>query len=186
MTVMTKSEAAADPVSRRRDGRPAPRWAVRAAHLIPLLTMPAALWRIALVVGVPLGVLVGGAPARIQSLDEAVYVVGLSVVSEAVALLSLGLVRPWGEVLPGWLPLLGRRRVPPAFAVTTATAGAIALIFIWAFAAVNFVAGPGAENFEFTGAWARALMVGCYLPNLLWGPLLLAVTWAYHRRRRDG
>jgi len=50
-----------------------------------------------------------------------------AVVVGAVALLALALVRPWGRVLPGWLPGLRRRRVPswlllvPAFAVTVVT-----------------------------------------------------------------
>lgn len=30
--------------------------------------------------------------------------------------------------------------------------------------------------------WA-ALMLSCYLPLNLWGPLLLVLTWAYWRRR---
>lgn len=40
------------------------------------------------------------------------YVLGLSVLSEAITLLALGLVRPWGEVLPRWVPLLGGRPLP--------------------------------------------------------------------------
>ncbi|MCF2434810.1 hypothetical protein LV779_08895 [Streptomyces thinghirensis] len=32
--------------------------------------------------------------------------------SEALALLTLGLVRPWGEVVPRRVPLLGGRPVP--------------------------------------------------------------------------
>jgi hypothetical protein len=109
--------------------------------------------------------------------------VGLSVVCEAIALLSLGLVRPWGEQFPGWLPLLGGRRVPPLFAVTTATTGAIALILIWTFATVNILSGPGASNFAPSSGWGFALLAACYLPLHLWGPLLLAITWAYYRRR---
>lgn len=31
-------------------------------------------------------------------------------------------------------------------------------------------------------AWA-ALMLACYAPLNLWGPLLLVLTWAYYRRR---
>jgi hypothetical protein len=27
------------------------------------------------------------------------------------------------------------------------------------------------------------LVIACYVPLLLWGPLLLAITWAYYRRR---
>jgi hypothetical protein len=40
---------------------------------------------------------------------------------------------------------------------------------------------PGASSSSSPG-WA-ALMAACYLPLVLWGPLLGAVTWAYYRRR---
>ncbi len=45
----------------------------------------------------------------------------LSLVGEAVALVSLGLVRPWGERVPRWILVLGGRRVAPhaTFAATT-------------------------------------------------------------------
>ncbi|MDO3700421.1 hypothetical protein Q3W71_01860 [Micromonospora sp. C28SCA-DRY-2] len=167
---------AAAPSRHPRDGRPAPRWAVRTAHLIPLLTLPSGLWRVALVAGVPLGTVGVDEPIRGWL---AAYIVSLSLVSEALALLAIGLVRPWGEVFPRWLPLVGGRRVPPPFAVTAATAGAVALILIWGYAAVNVVLGDGTG---FTPAgWV--LMLACYTPLLLWGPLLLALTVAYHRRR---
>jgi hypothetical protein len=37
---------------------------------------------------------------------------------------------------------------------------------------------------EFTGGigW-RLLLFACYLPGMLWGPLVLWVTYLYHRRR---
>lgn len=34
-----------------------------------------------------------------------------------------------------------------------------------------------------TGNGWAALMAACYLPLVLWGPLLGAVTWAYYQRR---
>ncbi|KAB1909939.1 hypothetical protein [Micromonospora sp. AMSO31t] len=156
-----------------RDARRAPGWAVRAAHLIPLLVLPSGLWRIALVAGLPIGSPVDPGPG------ESVYIVSLSLVSEGLALLSLGLVRPWGEVFPGWLPLVGGRRVPPPFAVTVATTGAVALTLIWAYAAWGLPANGNDLNFTPAGF---ALLLACYAPLLLWGPLLLALAWSYHRR----
>ncbi|MGR6318087.1 hypothetical protein Q2K19_02425 [Micromonospora soli] len=166
-------------VAHPRDGRSAPAWAVRVAHLIPLLTLPSGLWRIALVAGVPLGLSEAAASAR-PGLGERVYIVSLSLVSEALALLALGLVRRWGEVFPRRLPLLGGRRVPPSFAVTVATAGAVALILIWGYAAWGVVVRGDDAGFTPPGL---ALLLACYSPLLLWGPLLLALTYAYHRRR---
>ncbi|MFU8871417.1 hypothetical protein [Micromonospora sp. SL4-19] len=173
------STATAPAALHPRDGRPAPAWAIRAAHLIPLITLPSGLWRIALVTGVPLGMSEQGGPVRL-GLGESVYIVSLSVVSEALALLSLGLVRPWGEVFPRRLPLLGGRRVPPSFAITVATAGAIAVTLIWGYAAWGLLVAGN----DLGGTTAGfALLLACYLPLLLWGPLLLTVAYAYHRRR---
>ena len=159
-----------------RDGRPVPRWAVRAAHLVPLVTLPSGLWRIALVAGVPLGY------DGVIPFWEGVYIVGLSVVSEALALLTLGLVRPWGEVFPRWLPLVGGRRVPPLFAVTAATAGAAALTLIWWNATITFFL-PDRNGFDVVLDWGQVVIFVSYVPLVLWGPLLFAVTWAYYRRR---
>ncbi|MEU1686350.1 hypothetical protein [Micromonospora sp. NPDC005707] len=168
MTSDTKSR-----IGHLRDARPAPAWAVRAAHLIPLLVLPSGLWRIALVAGLPIGTPVDPGPG------ESVYIVSLSLVSEGLALLALGLVRPWGEVFPRWLPPVGGRRVPPPFAVTVATVGAVALTLIWGYAAWGVPTHGNDLGFTPTGF---ALLVACYAPLLLWGPVLLAVTWSYHRR----
>lgn len=162
-----------------RDGRTPPRWAVVAAHLVPLVTLPSGLWRLALVADVPLGLHADGAPVAVHGW-EAVYIVGLSVVSELLALLTLGLVRPWGERAPSWLPFGGGRRVAPFAAVVPATAGAVALAVIWAWAFRDF---PDVGSLGFTGAGWHVLMVLCYAPLLLWAPLLGAVTYGYYRRR---
>ncbi|MFB9239183.1 hypothetical protein ACFFWC_27240 [Plantactinospora siamensis] len=165
---------------RSRDGRPPAPWTVRLAHLIPLLALPSGLWRVALVAGVPLGLLAGGVPARTHGAESA-QIIGLSMFSEALALLSLGLVRRWGEVVPGWVPLLGGRRIPPYAVVTAAGVGSVLLMLTWAYATMNFF-GPNVD-LGFAGPWGEALLVACYLPLHLWGPALLALTWAYHRRR---
>ncbi|GAA2760732.1 hypothetical protein [Actinopolymorpha rutila] len=173
-----------------RDGRRPPRWAVRTAHLISVILLPSGLWRVAVALGLSMGIAtaagvdasLGLAPGR-----QAVAILGLTVLSEGVGLLSLGLVRPWGEVFPRWMPLIGGRRVPPVGATVLAASGAIALTAIWTFATVNFfvltVFGPPGKGFAFVNGWWEALLVLCYLPLLLWGPLLLALTWAYYRRR---
>jgi len=178
MPTLTAPPAAAREL---RTSRPVPAWANRVAHVIPLLTLPSGLWRIGLALGYSMGALdETGAPARVMG-GEAVYVVGLSVFSELVALTAFGLVRPWGEVFPRWLPWLGARRVPPYAAITAATVGGIALVAIWTFAFRDVFMGHLPLRFAGDG-WA-ALMVGCYAPLQLWGPLLLVLTWAYWRRR---
>ncbi|MFG2181513.1 hypothetical protein ACGFLS_22720 [Streptomyces abikoensis] len=98
---------------------------------------------------------------------------------ELLALLTLGLVRPWGEVLPRWMPLVGGRRPDPR-TVTVAGglgAGALALgltqfALWWAFPHPNMTPG------------GNTLAGSLYLPLIAWGPLLAAVPLGYHRRRR--
>jgi hypothetical protein len=164
-------------------GRPVERRVVIAAHLTALTVLPSGLWRVVLGCGVTLGF-----PRSYLEADDmpgwgTVMVVGLTLLTETLALLTLGLVRPWGEVLPRWVPRLGGRRVPTAAAVVPATLGGIALTIIWIFAIGNLFA-DGLDRVSGTG-W-RALILACYLPALLWGPLLLWVTYHYHQRRRAG
>ncbi|WP_234334384.1 hypothetical protein [Streptomyces sp. NRRL B-1347] len=155
-----------------------PRWAARAAHAVPWIVLPSSLWRVALVLGLPVSDYRPG-------FGESLYVLSLSAVSEGLALLTLGLVRPWGEVVPRWIPLLGGRRVRPLAAVVPAALGAVALALIWGYAFRSVGAGldsgigPGGM-----GSPAQdAFLVLCYAPLLLWAPLLLAVTAAYYQRR---
>nr|WP_063857193.1 hypothetical protein [Kitasatospora sp. Root107] len=161
--------------------KPAPRWAVVAAHAVPLVTLPSGLWRIGLLTGFP-----DWYGEHNWALWEQSYVVMLTVVAEALALLTLGLVRPWGEVVPDWVPLLGGRRVPVLAAVVPAATGAF---LVTTYATVNQLlhlveplndTGEGMPN-SGPGFW---LLLVCYLPLVAWGPLLAAVTVAYYRRRR--
>ncbi|MCX5227220.1 hypothetical protein [Streptomyces sp. NBC_00233] len=157
-----------------------PRWAVLAAHAVPLVTLPSGLWRLALVAGLP--VTQDADWGAGMSAGESVYVVSLSVVSELLAFLTLGLVRSWGEVFPRWMPFLGGRRVNPAAATGAALAGVAGLCAIAAWGAYASYAdlGPGIPA---TPA-QDALLVVCYAPLLAWPVLLAAVAVAYHRRRR--
>ncbi|WP_018349644.1 hypothetical protein [Longispora albida] len=156
-----------------------PRWADRLARWVPLMTLPSGLWRVALVAGLPIGAVSAGT----MPLWEKGYVLSLSVVSELLALLTLGLVQPWGERVPRWVPLLGGRRIPRMAAVVPAVLGGLALTLIWEFYAMGvlFLEG-GFDNAGFTIA-GNVLLVVCYAPLLAWGPALLAVTWAYYQRR---
>ena len=53
---------------------------------------------------------------------------GLASVAIGGATLTVGLVRPWGELFPRWMPFVGGRRVPPALAVAPASFVAV-LVF---------------------------------------------------------
>ncbi|QES07044.1 hypothetical protein DEJ44_16445 [Streptomyces venezuelae] len=158
-----------------------PRWAILAAHAVPLATLPSGLWRLALVAGLPV---TQDAELGAMTLGTSVYVVSLSVVSELLALLTLGLVRPWGEVFPRWLPFLGGRRVNAATATGAAFAGVAGLCAIagWGVYASSAGLGPGIP----ASPAQDALLIACYAPLAAWPVLLAAVAVAYHRRRRAG
>lgn len=177
---MTVAGARAVPARRTRG--PVPRWADRAARATMWCALPSGIWRILLALGLPAG-FTGSMDPRNGPSYLLPYVIALTAASEAVAYLSTGLVRPWGEVWPGWIPFLRGRRVRPLAAIVPAGLGSIALTLIWTRALVVFPHGdPEAPH----GAKLVILYV-CYLPLLAWGPLLAAVTVAYAvRRRRHG
>lgn len=161
-----------------------PRWAHVAAHLVPLTVLPSGLWRLALGIGIPVGF--SGELAELYAAPGWItpYVIVLSLAAEGAALLTLGLVRPWGERVPRWAPGIGGRRIPTAAAVVPAASGAVALTFVnWTSALLWF----GPENNGDPDAphgFAGVVMALCYAPMLAWGPLLGAVTVAYYLRRR--
>ena len=179
----------------RLHGRPmaeVPRWIVRAAYATTLTTLPSAVWRIAAVVfHVPLleATSPGQQPGEGRVLfDGPLYVITLSVVSEALAFLTVGLVSRWGEIVPRWIPLLGGRRVPTLAAVVPAGAGAAILTVLWTWTFVMLCLGRTVDGTTSTGlhlaGWQVPAFIACYGPLLAWGPLLGIVTVAYYRRRR--
>jgi len=167
----------------RTTERPVPRWASRLAHVIPFLVLPSGLWRLGLVAGSSMGMRdQDNLPTHLHGLGEHLYVVGLTLFSEAVALTALGMVKQWGEVVPRWIPWLGGRRVAPYAAIIPATLGSLALIAIWTYAFRGIYTGDFLQFFSNDAA--AVLMIACYTPLNLWGPALLVLTWAYYRRRR--
>ncbi|WNF28527.1 hypothetical protein RI138_17735 [Streptomyces sp. C11-1] len=173
-----RAPAAGEPVE------PVPRWAVRMAHAIPLCVLPSGLWRVALVLGL------AGYDSDYQwAVWERPYVIGLSVVSEGLALLALGLVRPWGEVVPRWVPGLRGRRIPIPAVVIPAALGAALIMMLCAYGTLNQIFGfmeplnDDGTGLPTSGPAAWALWT-TYAPLLAWGPLLVILTVAYYRRRR--
>lgn len=160
--------------------RPVPRWADRLAHAIPLLALPSGLWRLAVAFGFPMGMLNNAGELLVVRGWPAIYITFVTFVSEAVAMTAFGLVRPWGEVLPAWLPFIGGRRLRPRTLIITATLGSVALMLIWTVGFWDVWTGEQAHQMA-TRFWAAVFAI-CYAPLNLWGPALLALTWAYHRR----
>jgi hypothetical protein len=158
-----------------------PRWAQIAALAVPFTVLPSSLWRLPAAFSEGIG------------FGERAYVVSLSILSEVVAFTTIGLIARWGEVFPHWVPFLRGRQVPTKAAAIPAALGALVLTVLWTagwiaeFAGVTLRGEPTPANFPTqVGGWVTATYYLCYLPLLLWGPLLAAVTCAYVRRRRNG
>ncbi|MGW4891414.1 hypothetical protein ACWEQL_03985 [Kitasatospora sp. NPDC004240] len=171
----------------RRHGRPtvapAPRWAVLAAKTTVWTTVPSGFWRVALGLGIPVGF--SGETGELWERHcpgwGTAYVIVLSGLAELVAFLTVGLVRPWGEVVPRWIPLLGGRRVRPLAAIVPAAVGSAILTVI----GTGALFGGWSENMSSPDSphgLAGLVMTLCYLPMLAWGPLVAIVTFDYARR----
>ncbi|MFD0683436.1 hypothetical protein [Actinomadura fibrosa] len=170
----------APPAARATRG-PVPRWADWTAQATMWCVVPSGIWRILFGLGLPMG-FTGSQDPENGPWFVLPYVIALTAFSEAVAFLGMGLVRPWGEVWPQWVPFLRGRTVHPLAAIIPAALGSVALILLWtSFVFAAFQADPDPEMPH--GAKAVLLYV-CYLPLVAWGPLLAAVTVAYAVRRR--
>lgn len=162
--------------------------------MVPLLVLPASIWRIAVCTfHLPLvgETLPPDASGDLPSwLPLEIYVILLSLASEILAFSAVGLVAAWGERFPRWIPILRGRAVPTWFAVTPAAAGATVLTLLCTWVAVTASLGVNVQGEEPTvdlltfDTWEGTLTILMYAPMLLWGPLLGALTIAYGRRRR--
>ncbi len=101
------------------------------------------------------------------------------------AILTLGLVRRWGEVFPGWIPFLGGGRVPIWFAVVPAslvsvlvTAAGLMFVRLTLTGGLGAILGEGVLGGQNWAALAPELLWP------LWGVALGAATLAYYYRRR--
>lgn len=150
----------------------------RLAYTIPLLTLPSGLWRIVLVAGVPV-MAVGPMP-----LGERVYIVGLSLAAEVVALLCVGLTRPWSESVPRWVPVIGGRTIPRLAVTVPAALGAVALTAIWTYGTASVFREGSLDAFPHPAQ--KVLLGACYLPLLAWGPIVAILTVDYHIGRKPG
>ncbi|MFF1906252.1 hypothetical protein [Kitasatospora sp. NPDC058218] len=163
-----------------------PRWAVLAAYAVTLTTLPSCIWRIAaMIFDAPLLEHDAAAQPSPAFSPGWWYIIALSVVSEALAFLAVGLVAEWGQVWPRWIPGLAGRRVPPLAAVVPAGLGATVLM-VFPYAMVMSALGrklDGESAEVITHGWQTVLFWVSYLLLVAWGPLLAVLTVHYHRRR---
>lgn len=114
-----------------------------------------------------------------QAMDLPARLWGLALSSGSwlAVILTIGLIRPWGEVFPRWMPVLAGRPVPIAAAVVPG--GAVAALL--SFAAVPMLAGAAAQGQGVGLVLTFAVVFPCWL----WGPALALALWGYVGHRRD-
>src|SRR5699024_7526229 len=90
-------------------------------------------------------------------------------------ILTIGLIRPWGEFFPRWMPRLAGRPVPVWCA---AGPGAVvaAILLVSAVPMIRMYADQGLID---------AVVAALIFPLWVWGPALALAVWGYvlHRRR---
>ncbi|WP_049571844.1 hypothetical protein [Nonomuraea sp. SBT364] len=152
------------------------RYAVAVAVAVPVVY---AVTRFGWLLGVPVGI----SDEFLAYIAEITPIgAGLGAVGLLGALLTLGLVRPWGEIWPRWVPFLRGRPVParlPAYAALVAALPitSAGLMYVRKKISGEQVGPPGAGD-----------ELGAWLPEMLWplwGAALAVAALAYLARRRD-
>jgi hypothetical protein len=145
----------------------APRWAVLAAWAVVVCDVPSALWRVTV---------------------PGWYPVFLTVLSLVLAHLTVGLVQPWGERIPRWVPGIGGRPLNTRAVYRAAVAGATSILALTTYFLLNHTfhfVGHGWVAIGHTKSTVSAPgwdILRWYVPLLAWGPLLLLVAADYRRR----
>ncbi|GAA3381908.1 hypothetical protein [Cryptosporangium minutisporangium] len=174
------------PPRRPRDSayRPVAPWARRSAYVavaLPLLgwAVPHGLW----VLDVPFGIAATELDdiRRNLSLEAAV---AITAVPPLAGLLTLGLVQPWGQRFPRWVPALGDRAVPRLLALVPAGIVAVALVTYGALSVgvlVRSLADGSRTWSDLAEGWAVAATLLVFVG---WGVALGATAVGYHRATR--
>ncbi|MFD1824161.1 hypothetical protein [Mumia zhuanghuii] len=118
-------------------------------------------------------------PITPADLDPSMRLWGLMLGAAALggAVLTLGLLRPWGRVFPAWMPSVGGRAVPVAAAAVPGYA--VAFVLTASAPSIALMSVEQAADGDREALWMLLL-----LPFWLWGPALTVAVWGYVRRRR--
>ncbi|ONI68419.1 hypothetical protein BWI15_36105 [Kribbella sp. ALI-6-A] len=152
------------------------RWGFWATVVAALCPMPYALLRMTWLLPSPIGLGVQASDLEAQP-GIRLFGLGLGLIALTSGIVTLGLIRPWGEIWPRWVPFLAGQPValkaaliPAATAATLLLVGSVSLVpMLWV-----------PEESLLTNVGHLLLF-----PFPLWGASLALATAAYYYRRRD-
>ncbi|MEI8407549.1 MULTISPECIES: hypothetical protein [unclassified Kribbella] len=149
------------------------RWGFWATIVAVLCPMPYALLRMTWLLPNPIGFDAGELNAEP---GMKLFGLGLGLIALTSGIVTLGLVRPWGEVWPRWIPFVAGRPVPiKAAVIPGAVAGTLLLVSSASLISLLWSSDASiAEN----------LLSLLILPFPLWGAAVGLATAAYYYRRR--
>ena len=98
------------------------------------------------------------------------------------AVLTVGLIRPWGEVFPRWMPRLAGRRVPAAAAVVPG--GVVAgIVCAAAVPMLTMIVAAQPDTVAEGLSVLQRIEMAVVFPFWFWGPTLALAVWGYARHR---
>ena len=150
------------------------RWGFWATIVAALCPLPYAMPRLTWLLPDPVGI---GADRVHTEPGIRLFGLGLGVIALAAGIATLGLIRPWGEIWPRWVPFVAGRPIPIKAAVIPGT-GATALLLVGSASLFQLSWTADASTLE--NIVGHLLL----LPFPLWGASLALATAAYYYRRR--
>ncbi len=154
------------------------RWGVTATWTAVAIPVLYAATRYAWALGIP----VGFSAEQLRAMDRempGIWWAGAAMGTMALlgSVLTVGLIRPWGETFPRWIPVLRGRRVPVSLAVVPALVVAMAVTSAGFMFTRIVIADPSRMNLGINGPAALWPV---------WGAALAVAALAYRRRRLLG
>jgi hypothetical protein len=164
-----------------RRGTTAPsavRWGQLAVVVAVLSPLPYGIVRWALAFGIPLGF-----SEAASSLEERAIVFILGGMHIGGAILTLGLIRRWGEIFPRWCLFLSGKRIPVWLAVIPATFAATIITIAGVKTTIQLISGLVDGSIIINAHnWGELGPIFFLLP---WGISLGFATYFYYLRRRE-
>lgn len=85
--------------------------------------------------------------------------------------------------MPDAVPVLGGRRIPPFAVIVPAAVAGLALTLLTVDWVLCILGIAGFSDVGYTNGWWRVLAATVSGLFVLWGPLVLALTYSYYQRR---